>query len=169
MLTFSPLQLLNFSRKNLNLILVQILKKTTIHKKDGYLLPFISIKSNRKNLALKYRYIYCSYEQLMVKLDFSQKGCDVTAVWFILLIMPITRPYSRNYLCMTKSQLRIKHMSQMLQTTKISFEKTVRLLSFQKPQLQSVSIFHPCHPLYLLRYLQLFLTFLAVICIFHSI
>ena len=57
---------------------------------------------------------------------------------------------------------------QTLQTTKMNL-KTVRLTRFQKPQLQSVSIFfkfvHPCLHLYL----YLILTFWAVIFMFHSI
>ena len=51
--------------------------------------------------------------------------------------------------------------------------KSVRLTSFQKPQLQSVSIFskfvHPCLPLYYLCYLYVILKFRAVIFMFNPI
>ena len=51
--------------------------------------------------------------------------------------------------------------------------KPVRLTSFQKPQLQSVSIFfeffHPCLLLYLLCHFYSLLTFWALILMFHSV
>jgi len=64
--------------------------------------------------------------------------------------MPITRPYSlwnlRNYLWMTISEVRVKQIcfpSTISNVTNDKNElwKTVSLASFQKPQLQSVSIF----------------------------
>ena len=62
---------------------------------------------------------------------------------------------------------------QTLQTTKMNLEKTVGLTSFQKPQLQSVSIFwkfkHPCLLFYLLCYLYLLFKFWTVSFMFHSL
>ena len=81
-------------------------------------------------------------------------------------------------LWITKSQLGVKqnmspkHINISIVTNnKNELWKTVRLTSFQKPQLQSVSIFfkfvHPCFLFYLLCYLNIPLTFRAVILNFH--
>ena len=79
----------------------------------------------------------------------------------------------------TKSQLCVKQTMSpkhninisIITNNKNELWKTVRLISFQKPQLQSVSIFvkfvHPFFLFYLLCYLYIPLTFRAVILHFH--
>ena len=89
------------------------------------------------------------------------------------LIVPIMRPYSlwnlRNYLSMTKSQLCVKQILNViwnLTNNKNELWKTVKLTSFQKPQSQSVSIVfkfvHQCPFLYLLCHLHILCIFWAV-------
>ena len=97
------------------------------------------------------------------------------------LIMPITHPYSQ----WKKSQANDK-ITASFQTNNVpqplniklikqknKLWKTVRLTSFRKPQLLSVSIFfkfvHLCLPLYSLRYLNLVVIFWAAIFMFHII
>ena len=89
------------------------------------------------------------------------KRCCVTAIWFILLILPVTwslfafeRYVGKE---MKKWKLRFKQMflpsisSVMDENNELW--KTVRLTSFQKPKFQSVLIFFMFSHLYLLLYL----------------
>ena len=89
------------------------------------------------------------------------KRCCVTAIWFILLILPVTWSLFA-FECyvgkeMKKSKLRFKQMflPSISSVTNKNNElwKTVRLTSFQKPQFQSVLIFFMFSHLYLLLYL----------------
>ena len=85
----------------------------------------------------------------------------------------------RNYMVITKPQLRVKQnclpsiISNVTNNKSELWKLAVRLSSFQKPLLQSVSIFfkfiHPCLFLYLLGYYYLLLSFWGVIFMFHSI
>ena len=85
------------------------------------------------------------------------KRCCVTAIWFILLILPVTWSLFA-FECyvgkeMKKSKLRFKQMflPSISSVTNKNNElwKTVRLKSFQKPQFQSVLIFFMFSHLYL--------------------
>ena len=89
------------------------------------------------------------------------KRCCVTAIWFILLILPVTWSLFA-FECyvgkeMKKWKLRFKQMflPSISSVTNKNNEllKTVRLTSFQKPQFQSVLIFFMFSYLYLLLYL----------------
>ena len=85
----------------------------------------------------------------------------------------------RNYMVMVKPQLRVKKnclpsiISNFTNNKSELWKLAVRLSSFQKPLLQSVSIFfkfiHSCLFLYLLGYYYLLLSFWGVIFMFHSI
>ena len=101
---------------------------------------------------------------------------SVTALLFVVLIMPITPRYSlwnlRYYLWMEIFELRVTQifsqvLYQTLQTTKVKFSDS------EKPQLQSVSIFFnfcPSVPPFVFAYYSnLLLIFKAVILMFHSI
>ena len=89
------------------------------------------------------------------------KRCCVTAIWFILLILPVTwslfafeRYVGKE---MKKSKLRFKQMflPSISSITHVNNElwKTIRLTIFQKPKFQSVLIFFMFSHLYLLLYL----------------
>ena len=101
---------------------------------------------------------------------------SVTALLFVVLIMPITPRYSlwnlRYYWWMEIFELRVTQifsqvLYQTLQTTKVKFSDS------EKPQLQSVSIFFnfcPSVPPFVFAYYSnLLLIFKAVILMFHSI
>ena len=75
-----------------------------------------------------------------------------------LCTMELTGKWQNDSLLTTCTCISPKHYIKMFQTTKINFEKTVRLTSFQKPWLQSVLISLKFVHLYLL------LIFWAVLC-----
>ena len=100
----------------------------------------ISVKFMTKKLSKKINLLS------FLKKKTKTNSC-ATAVEFILVLMPITRPYSlwnlRNH-TWNQTELRVKQMclpSNIPNNNKNELWKTVGLTSVQKPQLQSVSIF----------------------------